>query len=339
MSTERHSTTLQILELLRRLESSRERAMPINRVAEEFEVNRRTVIRWVEALEAGYLDEDGRPLVVRERRGSGEAWVCLPRRDPVLTANIFQYAAVRAAALGLQAGQGSLLGDCAEDAACRIIDGLGGPAAPLIARVPTAFYYRAFAPKDLRAVEDTLDVLLGALLRCRAVTFDYTRPGKEPIPHQVNPYTLVTYRDGLYLIGLRTSPGTERMRIYALERISGLEVVRGTRFSLPEDYDPADLFGDRFGVFIGSRFDEAVTVELAFDPRVQTVARARCIPGTRGWSPHRDGWEKLTLEIPLSPELTSWILSWGEQVEVLAPASLRQEVARVLSNAASRYQT
>jgi proteasome accessory factor B len=38
-------------------------------------------------------------------------------------------------------------------------------------------------------------------------------------------------------------------------------------------------------------------------------------------------------------EIRSWILGWGDEVEVLAPGSLREEVAAVLGRAAARYGT
>ena len=36
-------------------------------------------------------------------------------------------------------------------------------------------------------------------------------------------------------------------------------------------------------------------------------------------------------------EIRLWILSWGEEVEVLEPAALRDDVAATLARAAARY--
>jgi predicted DNA-binding transcriptional regulator YafY len=36
-------------------------------------------------------------------------------------------------------------------------------------------------------------------------------------------------------------------------------------------------------------------------------------------------------------EIRPWILSWGDGVEVLEPASLRESVAAAIGNAAARY--
>jgi proteasome accessory factor B len=38
-------------------------------------------------------------------------------------------------------------------------------------------------------------------------------------------------------------------------------------------------------------------------------------------------------------EIRLWILSWGDDVEVLAPASLRADVAATHARAAERYGT
>ncbi|MFM7782168.1 MAG: WYL domain-containing protein [Candidatus Limnocylindrus sp.] len=37
-------------------------------------------------------------------------------------------------------------------------------------------------------------------------------------------------------------------------------------------------------------------------------------------------------------EIRAWILGWGDGVEVLKPPTLRDDVARILATAASRYR-
>jgi predicted DNA-binding transcriptional regulator YafY len=44
------------------------------------------------------------------------------------------------------------------------------------------------------------------------------------------------------------------------------------------------------------------------------------------------------MDVRGTTELTSWVLGFGDQAEVLEPESLREAVAAELSRAAARYQ-
>src|SRR5438874_1933671 len=51
-----------------------------------------------------------------------------------------------------------------------------------------------------------------------------------------------------------------------------------------------------------------------------------------------DGGVELTFTVAGIVEIRPWILSWGDGVEVLSPASLRESVAASVARAAERYQ-
>jgi hypothetical protein len=108
-------------------------------------------------------------------------------------------------------------------------------------------------------------------------------------------------------------------------------------FSYPtqSEYDPDQIFEDSFGVFLGADFAvRDVQVKL-----------------TGGWSNYSQfhRWHRsqriircadgviVHLRARVCPELKAWILGFGEDAEVLAPAELRDEIARRLEQAASRY--
>ena len=183
-----YGAAVQMLTLLRLLEGAALGRLPVNGLAEELGVHRRTVLRWADALGRSFCDEAGRPLVVRERVARA-TWLRLNRAGPRLTGTIFQYAAARAAALHLAAGRGSLLGDAAEDAAGRLSAGLPGSLAAMVQRVETAFHYLPYTPRDYRASEEALDRAVQAALRCRPLTLTYRRPGGDARTFRVEPFT------------------------------------------------------------------------------------------------------------------------------------------------------
>lgn len=318
--------------LLRRLERTHARALPVNRIAEELGVHRRTVVRWLQTLESEWLDDDDNPVVRREHR-SGEAWAVLTAPTSALSANIFQYAATAAATKHLEAGGGSLLSESAADVLERVEAGMPSTVRDYIPRVSQSFHYVPFAPKDHRASEESLDALVRALIRRHPIDVDYTNAaGASSTPH-LEPYTLVMYRDGFYL--LARVEHSERLRLYAVERMRQVKVCKDTVFQVPPDYDPSLEFGRNLGVWRTDAPEQLV--RIAFEPSAEAAITSRRWPGFSSLSRAEDGRLLLELEVPITPEIKSWVLGWGSVAEVLQPPVLRELIAQETSGAASRY--
>ena len=319
-------TALHVLEMLQLLERTTAGSLPLNRLAEHFGVHRRTVIRWVDSLSTHVDSYDGEPLVRRERR-SGSAWVVLSRERHRLSASIFQYAATYAATLYLDAGDGSLLSDSAGDALDRL-----RPAGDSGQTVARAFHYVPFGPKRYREQEDLLDVLVQAVIRCRPIDMRYRGPSGAEYSARLEPFTIVMYRDGLYLLGRRMGDSPV-FRLYAIDRMVSLEIDRAARFEVPAAFDPAAHLGSGMGLW---QIEEpAQQVEIAFHPSVVSAVQERNWPGYVGWT--EADWPILRLQLPITPELVTWVISWADTAEVLAPDSLRQRLGTLLHDAARRY--
>jgi predicted DNA-binding transcriptional regulator YafY len=317
---------------VRRLEDTYAGALPVNQLADELGVHRRTVVRWVKALETAWLDDQGDPVVRREHR-DGVAYAALTGARRVLTANIFQYAAVFAATQHLEAGGGSVLSEGASDVLDRVEEGLTAGLRGDLPRVLQSFHYVPFAPKDHRANEDTLDALIRALIRRYPLRVAYTNAANQTSTQCLEPWTLVMYRDGFYV--LAKSPGDDRLRLYAVERMSEVEIDVDGSFEVPKDYDPRQEFRPNLGVWRSGT--SAVRVRIAFDSTAEPALNARRWPGFHRLGPGEDGRLELELDVPLTPEITSWVLSWGPVAEVVEPPELRTRVAEQLSAAARRY--
>ena len=84
---------------------------------------------------------------------------------------------------------------------------------------------------------------------------------------------------------------------------------------------------------------EPIAVVLHFSPKVASrVREARWHPSERVEAADDGGltW-RATVSGPI--EIRLWILSWGDDVEVVEPASLRDDVAATHARAAARYAT
>ncbi|HEY3164287.1 MAG TPA: WYL domain-containing protein [Candidatus Limnocylindrales bacterium] len=170
----------------------------------------------------------------------------------------------------------------------------------------------------------------------RVVALEYApapyAPEAAPRSARVRPYliepSLQTH--ALYLIGWdETRNG---MRTFKIERIRDVSLT-------PDGFDPPDAEVD--GMFEKAwdiiADQEPVEVVLRFAAKVASrVREARWHP-TEHVAEEPDGsltW-RATVAGPI--EIRLWILSWGDDVEVLGPAALRDDVAATHARAAARY--
>lgn len=136
---------------------------------------------------------------------------------------------------------------------------------------------------------------------------------------------------GCYLIGHDGFAGS--VRTFKLERIQQAELTAET-FEIPPDFDAHARFDDAWGV----AEDTLVEVRLLFHDR-SAASRAR----ENRWHPSQreieraDGSLELRFTVGGLLEITPWVLSWGDAVEVLSPTELRERVAGVARGLAARY--
>ena len=191
---------------------------------------------------------------------------------------------------------------------------------------------RIFQPERREGNAAWFSVIAAALLkRSRLFIRHYNRGDDRTTEREVSPQRLVHYRDNWYLDAwchLRND-----LRSFSVDAIQNAELRDAKANEVPKaDLDAYLSAG--YGIFAGRKVEWAT---LKFTPKA-----ARWVSAQR-WHPderHRvesDG--SYLLEVPYADdrELVMEILKYGPDVEVLAPASLRQRVAELHKEAARRY--
>jgi proteasome accessory factor B len=185
--------------------------------------------------------------------------------------------------------------------------------------------------RDYGRVAVQLETLREALLYQYRVQLSYDPRGiGEPADYEVEPHTFIFYKGGLYLLGYAVNRGA--VRTFAVERIRAVTLIR-QRFELHDDYQPDEQLQGAFGIV-----DEpAMTVSVRFSPELAHAVRERIWHPSQRFEPGEDGSVVLTFTAGGRMEIMAWILSYGPHAEVLAPAELRDEVARQVRATAARY--
>jgi predicted DNA-binding transcriptional regulator YafY len=211
-----------------------------------------------------------------------------------------------------------------------------GLPSPLAEHVERTLDGLSKAPRDER-FSANVRLLTKAWAERRVVTFEYTpaayEAGARPRRATVRPFLLEPslQTHALYLIGYDEERSA--LRTFKIERIRTAALTPRT-FEPP---DPAATTSALRAAWDIIADQPPVTVELRFTP---TVA-ARIMEAT--WHPTQtvtadpDGSLRWRATVSGTIEIRLWILSWGDDVEVVEPASLREDVAATLRRASARY--
>ena len=81
----------------------------------------------------------------------------------------------------------------------------------------------------------------------------------------------------------------------------------------------------------------AKTIRLKFAPDVATIMEETKYHPSQEVKRQADGSVIMTIKVAISMEFCSWILRWGEKVEVLEPEELRQEITRTVREMTKIY--
>jgi proteasome accessory factor B len=193
-------------------------------------------------------------------------------------------------------------------------------------------------PKRLKPRQvEQLDEILTGLLNNKMVKFEYKRIDGTVNKRTVAPYTLISYKRGLYLLALPDGNDQGDTRTYAIERINKAEALRGTSYKLPKDFNPETHFKNAFFLQTGT----PVKVELLFSANSAPFILTRRFHHSQKIKKLDDGRLKMTLKVPAGEnnfEIINWIMSFHQHVEVLAPESLRASVKKCLHTALKQYR-
>jgi predicted DNA-binding transcriptional regulator YafY len=308
--------TTRLLDLIWRI-STAPKQWPRRRLAEQYEVSERQITKDLEVLRHGLR------FPIR-RSAEGYYFEQIPR----LPTTSFSFEEAVSLLLAVRAG-GALAG----------VDGEALGAA--VGRLESLF------PREFRAVLRAVDAETGgadrrtealaalqtAVGQRRRVRLEYAAAsrGGAVTERDVDPYVVIPYGKSWHLAGychLR-----DAVRLFKVDRIRRLRPL-DARFADPQ-FDLAEFMGRGWGIMRG--VDGPVEeVALRFRPPTASFVTEE------SWHPsQRVTWEAagtavFTVTVIVTPELQRWVYGYGSDVEVLAPAHLRDWVAAEARRVASR---
>ncbi len=178
--------------------------------------------------------------------------------------------------------------------------------------------------KPLRPVYvQTLETLTRAWADRQVVRISYWATDRpEPQEREIEPYFLEVSRSEPASYVVAHDRLRNALRTFKLERIQEAELLP-EHYEIPEDFDIYQWLQSAWGIMA----EDEVEVRLRFTPAVARRVSESVWHHSQKIVELPDGGCLLTLCVAGIREIKSWIMSWGADVEVLAPPELRAQLA------------
>lgn len=171
-------------------------------------------------------------------------------------------------------------------------------------------------------VNHSLKTINESIAERRTLRFDYFSYSRNRTTNrEADPYGVIFRGNSWYMIGwchTRREP-----RTFRVNRMSGIETTKSV-FVYPEDFSIQEYVSKSWAVFQG----EETEIVLKFSKKLAPLIEEHLWQPDQEITKRKDGSITFKTRVRGTLEIRRWVLSWGEGVRVLAPESLRLDVAR-----------
>ena len=152
----------------------------------------------------------------------------------------------------------------------------------------------------------------------------------------VRPYAVKEAEKRWYLVGYCQE--RQAMRVYGLDRIKEMEVLQQD-FAMPERFDVDELFAESYGVYLPEGLSPERIVFCTSEREARFLRDLPLHPSQRELPQVGKGPRpvRFALRTRVNDSLIMRLCSYGDRLEVLAPDSLREAVAREHRRAMALY--
>jgi predicted DNA-binding transcriptional regulator YafY len=250
------------------------------------------------------------------------------KRLDLSSGELFGLVALRA----LGASIGGTIGASIDDVAEKLVDSAGRTArARVEASSPVAFRLSEIRLDEKG--ERAFALLSSAERNSRSVRFRYQDKEGKSSTRVADPYGFIVSAGRVYCVAYDHK--RKDMRTFAVDSVATVDVL-GKTFSRPEGFNVEAFAAASISGVLHA--DQTSEVRVRFAARVAKAAAAARIVAEREVESLADGSVEISYRVADVDELVRWVLGWGSQAEIVAPAEARARIAEVTRDIATKYQ-
>ena len=177
--------------------------------------------------------------------------------------------------------------------------------------------------------------LLHAIRNHAQIKFIYQKYWEDELTHrQVEPYALKEFRSRWYV--LANDLKDQKVKSFALDRLTDLEITK-RKFNLPNNFDVNEHFQYSFGI-ISPNEDKPNEVILSFTPFQGKYIKSLPLHETQQVLVDNELELRIRLTLFITHDFIMELLSYGENLKVIEPISLIDELKTVFRDALNLYE-
>jgi len=194
--------------------------------------------------------------------------------------------------------------------------------------------YLSISPAGSFRGVDNIGVLLQAIKNRMVINFNHLNYSTGNSAHySVDPYLLKEFEGRWYLFGYVSEK--KDFRTFGLDRISDIEVTNTSFKRTPQRESAVNRFDDIYGLTYTPNQQNPPKETVSFRCNSDYILN-HFLALPLHYSQKADNMI-ISLRLIINPELENKLLSYGEQIEVLAPETLRKTMKRRLAEAGKQY--
>lgn len=293
----------------------------VRELADRFDVSTRTILRDLDVIR----HDLNVPLEIEEKVIDGKRMNCYQLREGFLPSISPERATVLLLSLFQQSG--SALSGHVDELKDALVSTLFryhyNPEELASEKLQKRIHFIEEVLAEPERVGDIFDKLVQALKGCHPVKIQYFVAYKQvEEDREVEPYGLICKRQNWYLVGKCLK--NQDIRVFRVDQIRGVFVSSPTTFKYPEDFNIKEHMANSWGVI---NQGDVCQVKLKFDKQVAHRIKNMIYHHSQELVEElADGSIIISYKVCGIKEMKTWIVQWGNTVEVLEPEWLREEM-------------
>ena len=176
--------------------------------------------------------------------------------------------------------------------------------------------------------------LLHAIKNRLQIKFTYQKFWEEELIQRfVEPYALKEFKNRWYIMAKDSKDNN--IKSFALDRLTNLEITNHT-YQYPDNYSIEQSYRYCFGI-ISPNDEEPQDIILSFDPFQGKYIKTLPLHDTQQVLVDNDVEMKIKLKLCLTHDLVMELLSFGDNMKVIEPKSLADEIKQAHEKAYRQY--
>ena len=188
--------------------------------------------------------------------------------------------------------------------------------------------------EDIPRGTEYLQTIIDAMQQSKELAIDYQPFYGHRASYTIQPYAMKTYHQRWYVLGFIKE--LNAIRNIALDRLLEM-TIKEQPFKFPKNFNAEKYYANTVGIFVNEKLSPVKVTLKAYGKQIEYL---RSLPLHKSQCETSSRYGEFCVfeyKLCLTPELSSQILAMGENIEVLEPQELREEVKRRLEESFLRY--